>query len=299
MERVCDTQGFLVGVSDCSHADGQKHRFENGMSIFYLLGDGTFLLYDGGQGREDAEHLYGLLCDTARRNGLDKIVISAWVITHEHGDHMGFAKYFLPRYQGDLEIRELWLHALFPWGKDLIELFKETFPACRLRQLTVGERFSLADVEVEVLCTPEALEAADPGAIQEDGNNASLVTRLTVRGKTVLMSGDAALRAWAFLTARYGTALKSDYLQVPHHGANHGATKEAYDLVGADVLLFPCGEELYRTIITEGSRYYCSPDCRHNLFNPQTFALVQGFEGKQYVAGAYVGENPVCQKFIG
>lgn len=299
MEQACRTQGFLVGVSDSLHAEGQTHRFENGMSVFYLLCDGTFLVYDGGQGREDAEHLFGLLLQTARENGLDRLTVSAWVITHEHGDHMGFAKHFFETYRERLEIRELWIHTLFPWGETLVARAKEHFPACRIRRLQMGERFFLADVEVEVLCTPEALEAADPGAIREDSNNASLVTRLTVHGKRILMAGDAGLRAWAFLRATYGATLRSEYLQVPHHGANHGATKEEYALVGAEQLLFCCGKDLYRTLLDENLRYYCTPSCRHKLFNPQTVALLEGFTGKQWIAGAYTGEKPLCQRFIG
>ena len=42
-------KGYILGVTDCSYA-GFPHRFENGMSMFYFLSNGEFLIYDGGQG---------------------------------------------------------------------------------------------------------------------------------------------------------------------------------------------------------------------------------------------------------
>ncbi|MBR2019254.1 MAG: hypothetical protein IKA05_02540 [Clostridia bacterium] len=70
-------------------------------------------------------------------------------------------------------------------------------------------------------------------------------------------------------------------------------------LVGAEQLLFCCEEDLSRTLLDENSRYSCTPSCRHKLFNPQTVALLEGFTGKQWIAGAYTGERPLCQRFIG
>lgn len=51
------------------------------MSMFYLLSDGTFLVFDGGQGTDnasiDAHHLYKQLKAVADENEIDDIVFSA------------------------------------------------------------------------------------------------------------------------------------------------------------------------------------------------------------------------------
>ena len=82
-----------------------------------------------------------------------------------------------------------------------------------------------------------------------DYNDASTVTRLTINGKTVLMTGDAAAGTWGTLVERCGAALKSDILQVPHHGAAPGGTVEAYDLIDPDVLLWTAGDNLYAALL--------------------------------------------------
>ena len=98
-------KGYILSVSDSSHCGNDctaPKEFENGMSLFFSLADGSFLIVDGGQGNSaasmDADHLYRRLREKAEENGLGEIVISAWIITHAHGDHCGCLRYFLAAY---------------------------------------------------------------------------------------------------------------------------------------------------------------------------------------------------------
>lgn len=77
----------------------------------------------------------------------------------------------------------------------------------------------------------------------EDGNETSLVLRAWVEGQSILFLND--LGGWnsdkssgARLVKTYGEALKSDIVQMAHHGQK-GAQKELYDLVDANVYLWP------------------------------------------------------------
>ena len=151
------TKGYVLGVTDCSYA-GFPHRFENGMSMFYLLSNGEFLIYDGGQGKEDGDHLYSQLRRVADENGIKDITVSAWVITHEHPDHMGFGKEFFPAYRDKIKVRELWMNSLYDWGRSFIENLLANQPDCIHRELSTGELIQLGDVCVEVLCTPDVLK---------------------------------------------------------------------------------------------------------------------------------------------
>ena len=54
-----------------------------------------------------------------------------------------------------------------------------------------------------------------------------------------------------YLPVQVGAALKSDILQVPHHGAAPGGSVEAYDLIDPDVLLWPAGDQLYADLLAE------------------------------------------------
>ena len=82
----------------------------------------------------------------------------------------------------------------------------------------------------------------------------SLVLKLTVGNKTVLMTGDASKAAWEWLVEKYPAVdgvskLKSDILQVPHHGAKTAGTTAGYALVDPDVLVYPAGARLYERCV--------------------------------------------------
>lgn len=290
-------KGYVLGVTDCSYA-GFPHRFENGMSMFYLLSNGEFLIYDGGQGKEDGDHLYYQLRKVADDNGIKDITVSAWIITHEHSDHMGFGAEFFPAYHDKINVRELWMNSLYDWGKSFIESVLKNQPNCIHRELHTGEIIQIGDVTVEVLCTPDVLNEINAEELNKDNNNASIVTRLNVDGLKILMPGDASLLAWEYMTDTYGCALKSDILQVPHHGANHGATIEAYRLVNADTLIFNCGQELFDSIVSEETHFVCRPMCTHKLFNKHVSQYLQEFKGKIIVAEAYFPPKHQCKRFL-
>ena len=104
-------------------------------------------------------------------------------------------------------------------------------PNTKIARLQTGQEFWLADVRIEVLYTLADLKQGT----FTDYNDASSVMRLEINGKTVLMTGDAATATWNLLVKRCGSYLKSDYLQVPHHGAAGGGTIAAYDLIQPEI----------------------------------------------------------------
>ncbi len=78
-------------------------------------------------------------------------------------------------------------------------------------------------------------------------NESSCVFRMTVPGKSILITGDAAF-ACGVVLQKYHKAgvfnLKSDVVQVSHHG-QHGLQKAVYALVDADVALWPAPSWVY------------------------------------------------------
>lgn len=67
---------------------------------------------------------------------------------------------------------------------------------------------------------------------------------------------------------RYGAALKSDYLQVPHHGVQPGGTVAAYDLIAPEYLIWPAGKSLYDSnlVQTEESRHLIQMVGEENIY---------------------------------
>ena len=257
--KKIQTQGYVLAVSTSTHSNS-NYDLPNGMSMFYLLSDGTFFVFDGGQGLAassiDAHHLYKQLRAVADENGIEQIVVSAWVITHAHRDHYGFGQVFFSTYRDEVQVNSFWYNTVA--GNAAAQMVKNQlssgYPTAKICSLEVGECISVADVQVEVLMTPEALTADKPQAIKEDFNNSSLVLKLTVGNKTVLMTGDASKAAWEWLVEKYPAVdgvskLKSDILQVPHHGAKTAGTTAGYALVDPDVLVYPAGARLYERCV--------------------------------------------------
>ena len=76
-------------------------------------------------------------------------------------------------------------------------------------------------------------------------NDTSLVYRvLFPNGKTALFLGDLGLRAGNILAEDFGTYLKSDIVQMAHHGQN-GADENVYRLIRPDVCLWTAPIWLY------------------------------------------------------
>lgn len=277
-EKVCDTKGYMVGVTGGT--------YENGLCFIYLLADGTFLIYDGGNDAPDADHLYELLHRIAGQHGINEVVISNWMLTHAHNDHCGCWEPFFSKYADKVKIERVMFNTSHSdLGVGVSESLEETAmnsvkyysEDTELVRLHSGQDFWLADMKVEVLYTVEDLE---PGSL-EDYNDASTLTRLTVNGETILMTGDASFGVWKLMCKTYGGALKSDYLQVPHHGAHDGGTKEAYNLIQPTYLLWPCGDKLYADNLTPWNKDYGANLHLLTLVKPEN----------SYVAGVYDAIN--------
>ena len=277
-EKVCDTKGYMIGVTGGT--------FENGLCFMYLLADGTFLIYDGGNDAPDADHLYELLHRVAEQHGIDEIVISNWMLTHAHNDHCGCWEPFFSKYADQVKIERVMFNTSHSdlgvgVGESLEESamnsVKNYSEDTEVVSLHSGQDFWLADMKVEVLYTVEDLE---PGSL-DDYNDASTLTRLTINDETILMTGDASFGVWGLMCKTYGDALKSDYLQVPHHGAHDGGTKEAYNMIQPTYLLWPCGDNLYADNLTPWNKDYGTNLHLLTLVKPEN----------SYVAGVYDATN--------
>ena len=80
-------------------------------------------------------------------------------------------------------------------------------------------------------------------------NNTTMVCRATVGGKTILFLGDAAAGCSIVLESYHKAnksdaskyfSLKSDVVQMAHHGGRNGQSKASYQAIDPDVSLWPC-----------------------------------------------------------
>ncbi|MBQ3064310.1 MAG: hypothetical protein IJC99_05885, partial [Clostridia bacterium] len=192
----------------------------------------------------------------------NKIKIAAWYLSHGHGDHYGTMDTFMSEYVSGsnkkVEVEAI-IHN-FPSNDEIYNAFdpnptvrnnyingspyKNGSTAIPYYKVHTGQKFFIRNMEFEVLYTHEDIH---PWAV-EFYNNTSTVIRLTAHytngdGKPVagsqavsnMILGDLQVRGSQVMRARYGDYLKSDMVQLSHHGGN-GVEAELYYNIDAQVI---------------------------------------------------------------
>ena len=95
-----------------------------------------------------------------------------------------------------------------------------------------GLSFDIDGVKIDVLQTWDIADGTS------NVNDTSIVLRFTIGEQTVLFLNDLGSNGGRRLLATYGDALKSDIVQMAHHG-QAGVNKDVYAAIGANVHLWP------------------------------------------------------------
>ena len=228
----------------------------SGLSLVVTLADGRFLLIDGGKeandGHQDRKNLWEFLSEHKPPHH-EKPIIAAWLISHSHTDHINLCQEFLKEYGDRVELQLFGYN--FPdfekgiltgsdgvselhWQTTTKELLDERFPNTTRYTMHTGEKLLLPGCEVDVLLTWEDFWPQE----MPSANHSSFILRLTFdTGKTVLIPADAWKPTTALALSIWGDALKSDVLQVVHHGLS-GGNINFYKAVAPEVLLWPTPE---------------------------------------------------------
>lgn len=252
----------------------QVYLEDFGMSYAIRLSDGRFIVIDGGWGFEpDIQELLRVLRE-GTPNG--KPVVAAWFLTHPHRDHHLCFANIVSRYADALVIEKILLN--YPEADDLErypELQKEdwrvdgTASIYRVPQMLedaqrlgipayephTGQIYRIGDATCEILSCLD-----DTVLISGHINPTSLVIRMELGGQVILWTADTAFSI-SRLAERYGSYLRADIMQVPHHGFQSGEAQGeilGYELVKPETCFLPVSDyHAYTEYCTyrEGSRY--------------------------------------------
>ncbi len=252
-----------------------------GMSYIFRLGDGSFIIFDGGWNTEPiADALYSRLLSLAE--GGD-IVISGWFMTHAHVDHIGAFYTFARKYADKVTLKRVIFN--YPGESRMTEMgdvfvqgfvhkWRETvgkFKGAEAIKARTGQRFHFDGLDLDILFTYEDYMMPRP---LRTFNDTSLVMRVTACGETYMFLGDASETMCKILVQKYGELLKSDIVQVAHHGYG-GGTKEIYDVIQAPIVLWPICYDQPGTNSPRYSNPEWSPITREMIRNWATDVYVQ------------------------
>ena len=207
------------------------------MSFVFLTDAGNAIVIDGGN-PGDMPHL---------REIVDGRKISAWILTHPHHDHIsGFVSEIEKgEITGDIEK----IYYNFPSEAFVIEHepqivpcsivdFNRNLPKIQDKCVIVqpGMNIQVDEVNIDFLFCGE--ERYDKPNKNISVNESSIAFRVTQEGKrSVMFLGDMGPSAGRDLLRMYGEKLKSDVVQMSHHG-HGGVTEEVYHAIAPEACMW-------------------------------------------------------------
>ncbi len=237
--------GLMMDKDGIDIAYNGNTRLNCGHMYFMKLADNSIVVIDGGgiQQMSDsaAVELLRLFREVTGVPEGQKITISCWFISHRHPDHYNGFTRFLMKYHDQLDIDRV-LYNIQDTNGDIDRirgLLNGYYKDILYHKPHTGETIRLADVEFETVYTLEDQVSARTGAIAStDFNDTSTVLRIAFDGATMLLLGDASGGAEKILVKNYAKEyLKSDILQVAHHGWNN--LSSLYSAVQPIISLYP------------------------------------------------------------
>lgn len=243
--------------------------YHTGQSNVIQLEDGSFIVIDGGRSKSDgqtanhdAEILMSFLNDMKPASHAKPKVV--WFYTHVHSDHINFSRdNFFPTYKDKIDLQlvclnlpdfnELENHISSAGWKEsnapsayaasvnmLYESIEENFPGTTVYTFHTGDKLYFAGCEVEILVNPEDYYLKGFSWI----NDTSVAFKVKIQGKSLMIFGDCTAPVNDQMVALYGNYLKSDIIQVTHHGVG-GATLSSVKPVNADICFWAVKEDTY------------------------------------------------------
>ena len=225
---------------------------------------GKLIVIDGGidgEGLDRAPYMPAALRAIAGVADGEYFEVEAWFLSHAHKDHIYELSKMMAEYTADSNYKINNIYFDFPeFGsaeyagqntdmeaskiKENVNKYGETIgegenyydkingAVINSEAVAKGLSFEIDGVKIDVLQT------WDPADGTSNVNDTSLVLRFHIEEQTVLFLNDLGSIGGRRLLATYGDQLKSDIVQMAHHG-QAGVNKDVYMAIDADVHLWP------------------------------------------------------------
>lgn len=215
----------------------------------YLLktATGKLIVIDGGT-VDDTNHLIEMINKKGKK-------VDYWFITHAHDDHAGAFVQIVNN--TDIEISHIyaslneydWYEKNEPVRADFSKLLIDTMNKEKIKNKVespyLNEKIEIDEVKVEIL------GIRNPEIIENSGNEQSMVIKFDTGNTTLLILGDTGIKSSQKLLKNQKEKLKSDIVQVSHHG-QAGATEELYKTINPKICLWPTTKWLWNNDAGDG-----------------------------------------------
>lgn len=239
------------------------HHF--GMSYVIKLCDGSLVVIDGGYTDKDYEEEFRKVIFANSGDG-KRPTIAMWFFTHADPDHILLAADFMNDYGDSIDVRGF--AYLFPddtvysrsskeeVNRDVSvfeKSIKKNFPDTPIYPLYTGDVFYFAGVKVEVMFSFDIMY---PGNIVTPNWESAAFRFVFDNNNTILFLGDCMGNGCKRMADIYGSYLKSDILQVAHHGLA-GGNLEAYKYIDPQTCLWTSMKERFNGVFKREKEHVC------------------------------------------
>lgn len=244
-----DENIFNVGLGGYKILQATNMTSEQMMSYFVITPNSKLIVIDGGN-KGDANYLKEMIHKLGSK-------VDLWIITHMHYDHFNALAEILKQDDMDqIKIKNIvYNYPPIDWvleAEPLDAMHNRTFHKLlsRLENVTTVAKeddvYEVDGLKIWIMSVPDDyneydVEDKDSNAI----NNTSIAFKLLFSNdKTALFLGDFGAEAGHKLAHKYNKRLKSDIVQMAHHGQN-GADKDVYEHIKPEICMWPTPIWLY------------------------------------------------------
>ena len=235
--------GTLIQL--CTEASRKDECFTKGvwpaagMGYVFVTDSGRLLVIDGGETEGDAEMLVSLLEEKSDGHP----TVDLWIISHAHGDHYGALEIVAktPALRERLTVSKICactdIPVSFPENDQARIAAIPGLLGCTQVTPHAGDVLTVDNLEIRMLYTWED----DPKLSDAKSfNRLSLFFTVTCPALRMMVVGDSTSTGPTVVRDRTDpTLLKSDFLQLAHHGLD-GGNIGFYRLVDPITVLIPC-----------------------------------------------------------
>lgn len=168
--------------------------------------------------------------------------VDYWFLTHPHIDHVGAFENIIENKEieikniyvtlNDLEFVKINDTKRLETSEELYEILKSDNVVDKVKEVNLNEIINVDNVKIDVL------GIKNPEITNNAGNNSSMVLKFYINDKSILFLSDTGIESGDKLIKNQGDKLKSDYVQMAHHGQS-GVNENVYKLVEPKYCLWP------------------------------------------------------------